>query len=169
MFSRKTHRTVASLALGMACLSGPFMARAAAPLKLSGAISGVVSDPAGIPQMGASVLLYNRQERILGRALTDSRGQFLFATLLPDTYSIRVTLATFVPALRRDILVQPGMRSVLNVNLNNLFSTIQISYPVLDGGLFTDDWKWVLRSAPSTRPVMRFADVAIGRPHATSH
>jgi len=122
-----------------------------------------VIDPAGIPRMGASVNLYNRQDRFLGKALTDSRGEFLFASLLPDTYSIRVTLATFVPAIRKDIMVQPGMRSVLNVNLNSLFSTIRISYPALDSGLFSDEWKWVLRSAPSTRPVMRFAEVALGR------
>jgi len=163
MFGMKTHRTVASLVVGMACLAGPSAARAASLLKLPGAITGIVSDPAGIPRMGASVLLYNRQDRFLGKALTDSHGEFLFASLLPDTYSIRVTLATFVPALRKDILVQPGMRSVLNVSLNSLFSTIQISYPALDSGLFSDDWKWVLRSAPSTRPVMRFADVALGR------
>ena len=65
--------------------------------------------------------------------------------------------------------MQPGMRSVLNVNLNSLFSTIQISYPALENGcLMSDDWKWVLRSAPSTRPVMRFADVALGCARASS-
>jgi hypothetical protein len=111
--------------------------------------------------MGASVLLFNRQDRVLGKALTDSRGEFQFAALFPDTYSVRVTLAAFIPAVRKDILVQPGMRSVLNVNLNSLFSTIQISYPKLDNGLFTDDWKWVLRSAPATRPIMRFAKESI--------
>jgi len=174
MFSTKTHRTVASLVLRVACLASPFVAGAASSLTLSGAISGIVSDPGGTPRMGASVLLYNRQDRLLGKSLTDSRGEFLFASLLPDTYSIRVTLATFIPAMRKDILVQPGMRSVLSVNLNSLFSTIQISYPALDNGLISDDWKWVLRSAPSTRPVMRFADVALGgapaspAPHASA-
>ena len=163
MFSRKTHRSVASLVVGVACLSVP-VAHAALPLKLSGAIAGTVSDPAGIPRMGASVLLYNRQDRILGKVLTGSRGEFLFASLLPDNYSIRVSLATFVPALRKDILVQPGMRSMLNVSLSSLFSTIQISYPSLDNGLMTDEWKWVLRSAPSTRPVMRFAAIPLPRP-----
>jgi hypothetical protein len=156
----KTHSTVAGLVVGIACLGGWSAATAASALLPSGAIAGIVSDPAGIPRMGASVFLYNRQDRFLGKSLTDSRGEFLFASLLPDTYSIRVTLAAFVPAMRKDILVQPGMRSVLNVNLSSLFSTIQISYPALDNGLISDEWKWVLRSAPSTRPVMRFVDVA---------
>jgi len=161
MFKTKTHRSVATLVLGVACLTGPSIAPAATPLSLPGTIAGIVTDPSGIPRMGASVLIYNRQDRLLGRALTDSRGEFRFPGLLPSSYSIRVTLATFVPALRKDILVQPGMRSILNVNLNSLFSTIQFTYPTLDNGLLTDDWKWVLRSAPSTRPVMRFVDEAI--------
>ena len=60
------------------------------------------------------------------RALTDDRGAFIFAGLLPDLYSIRVSLASFVPAIRGNIVVQPGMRSVLNVSLATLFSTIQL-------------------------------------------
>jgi hypothetical protein len=173
MLIARTHKTVAWLVMGAACLAAPGLAPAAVPLKLSGAISGIVSDHMGIPRMGATVLLFNRQDRLLGKSFTDSQGEFKFAGLLPDTYSLRVTLAAFVPAIRRDILVQPGMRSVLNVNLNTLFSTIQISYPTLDNGLLTDDWKWVLRSAPSTRPVMRFAEVlpdheAIEIPHVSA-
>lgn len=177
MFKTQTHRSVASLVTAVACLTGSACWMGSAclvlsavaqatppPLKLSGVIAGVVNDPGGIPRMGASVVLYNRLDRIFGKALTDSRGEFQFVGLFPDTYSIRVTLATFVPAIRKDILVQPGMRSILNVNLNNLFSTIQVSYPALDNGLMTDDWKWVLRSAPASRPVMRFVDVALNHP-----
>ena len=55
--------------------------------------------------------------------------------------------------------MQPGMRSVLNVNLNTLFSSIQLSYPTLENGsIMSDDWKWVLRSASATRPVMRLIE-----------
>ena len=119
----------------------------------------------GIPQMGAIVLLYNRQDRAFGKVLTDDHGEFQFLGLLPDLYSVRVTLATFVPALKKDILVQPGMRSVLNVNLNTLFSTIQLAYPSIESGsLMSDDWKWVLRSASSTRPVLRFAAEPLAEP-----
>jgi hypothetical protein len=129
MFKTKTHRSVASLVLGVACLAGSSSAYAVAPLKLSGAIAGIVSDTTGIPRMGASVLIYNRQDRLLGKTLTDSRGAFQFAGLFPAVYSVRVTLTAFIPAVRKDILVQPGMRSILQVNLNSLFSTIQLSYP----------------------------------------
>src|SRR4029077_3694913 len=82
---------------------------------------------------------------------------------LPDTYSIKVTFASFVPAIRKGILVQPGMRSVLNVNLNTLFSTLQFAYPPVENGLMSDDWKWVLRSASPTRPVLRFTGDALAK------
>lgn len=157
MFSSKTHKPTAVLAVGVVCLLVPLIAQAAEPIKLSGALGGVVTNSLGIPQMGASVVLYNRLDRSFDKALTNERGEFRFLGLFPDLYSVRVSLATFVPAMRKDILVQPGMRSILNVNLNSLFSSIQIGYPTADSGsLMTDDWKWILRSASATRPVSRF-------------
>jgi hypothetical protein len=158
MFNSKTHKSAAVLAAGVVCLLSPLVAQAVEPIKLSGAIGGVVTNSLGAPQMGASVVLYNRLDRAFDKVLTDERGEFRFLGLFPDLYSVRVSLATFVPALKKDILVQPGMRSILNVNLNSLFSSIQIGYPTADSGsLMTDDWKWILRSASATRPVMRFA------------
>jgi hypothetical protein len=157
MLSRKTQSTAAYLVAGIACLLAPSFARGASAAKISGAIVGQVTDSTGVPQMGAKVLLFNHQDRLYGKVLTDERGQFRFLSLFPDVYSIRVSLATFVPALKKDILVQPGMRSLLNVNLSGLFSSIQLLYPsTADSGLMSDDWKWVLRSASVTRPVLRF-------------
>jgi Carboxypeptidase regulatory-like domain len=152
-----TQKPVAVLiAAGMACL-GAEGAPAASAVHLSGAISGFVFDSGGVPQMGATVILFNRQDRQFRKVLTDERGSFQFLSLLPELYSVKVTLGTFVPAFKNGILVQPGMRSVLNVNLNTLFSSIQLTYPPLEGGsVMTDDWKWVLRSATPTRPVLRF-------------
>jgi Carboxypeptidase regulatory-like domain len=162
MLKAITQKTVASLVLGVACLAVPAVCPAVTPIKLSGAIAGTVANTGGIPQMGATVILMNRQDRPIGKLQTDERGQFRFAGLFPDFYSIRITLATFFPAFKKSILVKPGERSVLNVNLSTLFSTIQISYPnaIESGSIMTDDWKWVLRSASSTRPVLRFVDVA---------
>src|ERR1035438_3319468 len=129
MLTTKTHRTLSTLAAGAACRAAPGLAPAAEPMKFMGAISGVVRNSLGVPQMGAVVLLYNRQERTVDKTLSDSTGGFHFLDLLPDLYSVRVSVATLVPALKRNILVQPGMQSILAVNLNSLFSTIQLSYP----------------------------------------
>src|ERR1017187_4699692 len=170
MLTTKTHRTLTTLALGMACLAAPSLARGAEPVKFMGAISGVVRNSLGVPQMGAVVLLYNRQDRNVDKILSDSTGRFQFSNLVPDLYSVKVSVATLIPALRK-ILVQPGMQSVLAVNLNSLISTIQLSYPPLENGsLLADDWKWALRTSSATRAVQRFVNSppASGTEHANA-
>ena len=174
MFTVETRRSQAALIALLGCLvAAPRVCRAAQPLKLSGAITGLVTNSLGVPQMGAVVVLYNRQDRAYERAITDGRGEFKFLGLFPDSYSLRISLASFVPAMKRNILVQPGMRSVLAVNLSTLFSSIQFAYPPVENGSFmTDDWKWILRSASATRPVLRFTGEALAKPprraaHAT--
>ena len=149
-----SRRIVALVAAGVLCAASPSFA--VSPARLSGGITGLVRDGIGIPQMGATVQLFNREDRLFARALTDEKGGFSFLSLMPDVYSVRVSLRSFVPVFRDNIVVQPGMRSVLNVNLTTLFSTIQlVTPPPGERALMTDDWKWVLRSASSTRPVLR--------------
>jgi hypothetical protein len=150
----KILRTAVGVLAGTLCVSSASLA--VTPQKFSGSIAGIVSDTSGIPQMGASVLLYNRFDKLLSRILTSERGTFGFASLPPDSYTIRVSLASFLPALKRDILVQPGMRSLLNVSLASVFSSIEL-VAVAPGQtpLMSDEWRWVLRSTSSTRPVLR--------------
>ena len=156
MAKAKNQKTLTFLALGVFCLASQGFA--ATPLKLGGVIVGAVQSAEGVPQLGAVVQLYNRQERPVARVLSDATGRFEFVGLAPDYYSLKVTLAAFFPAIQKDILVQPGTQSLLAVHLSGFFSTIQLSYPPLENGsLITDDWKWVLRTATSTRPIMRFA------------
>ena len=158
MLKAKSHKPLTSLALGVFCLAGMGECFAASPVKLAGNIGGTVENSTGVPQLGAVVQLYNRQDRPVQRMLTDSSGKFQFAGLPPDRYSIKVSLAAFFPAIQKDILVQPGTQSLLAVHLSSFFSTIHLSYPPLENGsLVTDDWKWVLRTATSARPIMRFA------------
>ncbi len=170
MLNTKTQKTVATLVLGSACLFASPVASAAIPVRISGAIAGIVRDSSGIPQMGATVMLFNRQERLFQKISTDGDGQFRFLGLFPDVYSIRVSLSTFVPAFKSNILVQPGIRSMLKINLSSLFSSIQVSYPAMENGtLMTDDWKAVLRSGSSTRPVLRFGPSIQPAPQRVDH
>src|SRR5580658_4807926 len=123
---------------------------------LAGTIAGVVRNSSGVPQMGASVFLFNRSERMMQRALTNERGVFGFGLLTPDVYSVRVSLASFVPAVKQKIAVQPGMQSLLYVNLASVLSSIELVYAKPgEGALMSDDWKWVLKESASTRPVLR--------------
>jgi len=155
MMITRTHISVSSVVLGLVCLAAAGPAAGGVSVTLSGAIAGSVTNGEGIPQMGAAVMLFNRQDGLSGKAFTDEQGNFAFPGLLPDVYSIRVTLASFVPAIKKNILVQPGIRSVLNVSMATLFSSIHLVYPAEHPAFMSDDWKWVLRTAGSTRPVMR--------------
>ncbi len=130
--------------------------QAATAVRFSGAVSGLVMDSAGKPKPGAAVSLFNQQERLLQKAYTDLSGNFSFGDLLPDLYNVQVSLASFVPTSRDKVQVRPGMRSLLEVSLSKMFSSIQVVSTVpAPGGLMGDDWKWTLRADSSLRPVLR--------------
>lgn len=110
--------------------------------------------------MGATVVLYNRYDRAVEQALTNADGTFVFTSLMPDLYSLRVSLSSFIPAFKRNISVKPGFHSVLTINMASMLSSIElISTAPAKGSLMTEDWKWVLRSSQATRPVLRHSDV----------
>jgi hypothetical protein len=118
---------------------------------VSGAISGYVRDGSGSPQMGAAVEILGSAAHAL-KVFTDDRGFFSVASLLPGTYSLKVSAPSFLPSLREKIDVRAGAKAMVNVTLTTLFEAIQLvplRSPVDD-----DDWKWTLRSV-SNRPVLR--------------
>jgi len=100
-----------SAAVLLALMSAPVLQ--SSPNNFTGSIAGIVSDALGISQMGAAVLLFNRLDRQVGRLITDERGAFQFDSLPSDLYSVRVNLTSFMPALRNNISVQPGIRRPL--------------------------------------------------------
>jgi hypothetical protein len=131
--------------------------QAANPIRFSGELGGLVTDVAGKPQPGAVVLLFSKQDRLLQKSATDSLGSFAFGDLLPDLYSVHVSLSSFVPAIKERIQIKPGMRSLLEVNLSRVFSSVQlVSTAPISGSLMSDSWKWALRADSSLRPILRF-------------
>jgi len=152
-----TVRLKFAVSLVAALASSAPVASAAVPAILSGSLAGLVRGPAGVPQMGASVSLFNRYERLINRTITNERGLFGFEALPPDLYSVRISLASFVPAMKQKITVQPGMQSLLYVDLTSVLSSIELVYAAPgQGALMSDDWKWTLKASASTRPVLRF-------------
>jgi hypothetical protein len=126
-----------------------------------GGIFGQVISSGNVAQMGATVLLYDRYDQLVRRALTNEEGKFVFDKLSPEIYSIRVSLASFVPAIRRNIAVAAGSENLLQINLASLFSSVDlVSSGPSRGALMSDDWKWVLRSSQATRPVLRALPVS---------
>jgi hypothetical protein len=149
----------ASVLAGLAGLA-PDM-RGGSGFVLSGDVRGDVRNSAGIAQMGAAVFLYNRYDELIRQALTNENGMFVFDGLVPDTYSIRVNLASFFPAVARNIAVAPGSDRLLKVNLSSLYSTVELTPPsAAPGALMSDEWKWVLRTSTATRPVLRLTPVS---------
>ncbi|HEV8412816.1 MAG TPA: carboxypeptidase-like regulatory domain-containing protein [Bryobacteraceae bacterium] len=121
-----------------------------------GQILGEVRNSTGVVQMGAVVSLYNRSDELLRRSFSNQDGRFIFDGLAPDVYSIRVNLASFVPALRRNISVLAGSENLLKIQLASALSTIElVPLNSPEGALMSDSWKWVLRSSHATRPVLR--------------
>ncbi len=108
----------------------------------SGSLVGFVGNQNGVPQMGASVLLYNSNAILARRAVTNEKGAFGFDQLAPGLYSVRVSMASFVPALKNNVRVQPGMRSFLSIDLASVLSSIELIYSAPGSQpLMSDDWK----------------------------
>jgi Carboxypeptidase regulatory-like domain len=101
--------------------------------------------------MGAAVEVIGSAAEAL-KVFTDDHGFYSVASLLPGTYSVKVSAPSFLPSLREKIGVRAGTKLMVNVTLTTLFEAIQLvplSSPVDD-----DDWKWTLRSI-ANRPILR--------------
>src|SRR6202167_2225042 len=121
---------------------------------MSGAISGYVRDGSGAPQMGAVVEVLGSTAQALKvfKVCTNDRGFYSVSSLIPGTYSVKVSAPSFLPTLREKIGVRSGARLMVNVTLTTLFEAIQL-VPIR-GQVDDDDWKWTLRSV-ANRPILR--------------
>jgi hypothetical protein len=126
----------------------------------AGKISGVVVDPSGTPQMGATVLVAS--EQLLSTSpiqlLTNDRGRFSTAALPPGQYSIHVTLAGFLPAMEQHVQVDDQRATLLEIVLGSVFSSFEKLRRQSDEPVASDDWTWVLRTSAATRSVLRWQD-----------
>jgi hypothetical protein len=148
-------------ALGLLLLAGAWMAPLQAAPPGFGKLSGVVVDPAGVPQMGASVSVMAEGLRggAVAQLLTNDRGVFSAGQLRPGLYSVRVTLAGFLPALERHVRVDSSLTTVLKIELDSLFASfVQLRRRPHQPEPEPDEWMWVLRTSAQTRPVLRWVD-----------
>jgi Carboxypeptidase regulatory-like domain len=122
---------------------------------LSTAIVGVVRDSKGTPQMGAMVQLMAADSTVIAQAYTALNGAFSFEHVVPGTYAMKATGASFLPTLRENLRIR-GSKTVVNLTLNTLFEAIQwLPAEPRSPDEPADDWKWTLRSS-SNRPLLRF-------------
>jgi Carboxypeptidase regulatory-like domain len=124
-------------------------------------IAGVVVDPAGTPQMGATVIVCS--EQLFGstsiKLLTNDRGRFSTSILPVGMYSITVTLAGFLPAVEKHIEVDGDHAALMQIVLGSVLSSFEKLRRPDDEQVSADDWTWVLRTSAATRSVFRWQDV----------
>jgi hypothetical protein len=62
----------------------------------AGSLRGTVTDPSGAGVPGATVLVTNEATKAIARqGVTNIKGEYFFASILPATYTVRVTLTGF--------------------------------------------------------------------------
>lgn len=128
-----------------------------------GLLTGIVSDPAGVRQMGATVVLTTEAlgERVSTQLLTDRHGAFSLARLRPGLYSVKVSLAGFLPAMQDHIRISPNLTTIVNVELGSVFASLDALRQAPPQPSESDDWQWVLRTSPATRPVLHVFEPTI--------
>ena len=121
------------------------------------AVGGVVRDLHGIPQLGALVELLGPGSSVIAHTYTDDHGRYLLPAPQPGSYQLRTSAAFLLPALRRNLRVVPGGRTLANVTMSALFEAGDW-FPVERRGKTepADDWQWTLRSS-AERPLLRWA------------
>ncbi len=119
-------------------------------------VSGMVCDSAGVPQMGAEVQLLGANLSVVASVYTDHKGQFLIASVVPGSYSLKAMGAYFLPSLRENIHVRKA--TVVNLTLNTLYEAMQwLPAKPRTGHSQADDWAWTLKSA-ANRPLLRWLE-----------
>jgi len=134
------------------------------PANTGAVLSGVVRDGRGEPQPDVVVQLLaangnNSFDSMMHAAVafTDGHGRYAFARVLPGEYAVRATAALYLPAVRDNLRLAAGTRTVVNMTLTTLFEASEwLPAERRRADEPSDDWKWTLRSTAS-RPLLRLA------------
>ena len=125
---------------------------------LAGGLVGTIQDSRGTPLDGISVTLLEGQfsSKVVKTTITDSAGRFEIKGLLPGLYALKVIAANYPPLFRSGIKVVADKIASLDLTLENLYlqSILGITrkqQPAVE----KEDIESVLRSASSTRPILR--------------
>jgi Carboxypeptidase regulatory-like domain len=154
-------RTLGALILGVLLSSLTANPTAAQAKPASGKLSGVVRDSAGTPQMGATVEVVSEATGLAASLgfLTNTKGIFLGERLAPGFYTVHVTLAGFLPSLEQHVRITSNITTLVRIEMESVFASLdQLRRQPATNSAEADDWKWVLRSASSMRPVLEWMD-----------
>lgn len=131
----------------------------------AGGLAGIVKDSRGAPLAGVAVTLLHGQfnPRVVQTVTTDGSGRFEMRGVIPGLYSLKASLATYLPFIQSQIGVVAGKIADLNLILENLYlqSILGVSAEDVQQPI-REDIESVLRSASSTRPILRVFDADAG-------
>jgi hypothetical protein len=118
---------ILSLAAGVLFLFG---AGERAFAQTTGAVVGTVADAQGATVPGATVVLVSQSRGTTMDTQTSGTGDFIFPSVLPDTYTVRVSVDGFKTLERRNIAVSPGDRvgvGTMSIELGALSETVTVT------------------------------------------
>ena len=148
-------RAVAGLVLTVMVLGWARHSQAASS---DAAISGVVRDSHGAPQMGALIELLTADATMVASALTDDHGRYIIPAVLPGRYQLRASAAFLVPVTRGNLRLDAGAQAIINLTMTTLFEAANwLPTQGRRANEPADDWKWTLRST-ANRPLLRLTD-----------
>jgi hypothetical protein len=91
--------------------------------------------------------------------LTNTEGIFHGERLAPGLYTVRVTLAGFLPTIQQHVRISAHLTTIVRLELESMFASLdQLRRQPSTASIESDDWKWVLRSASVTRPVLQWTE-----------
>lgn len=130
-----------------------------------GSLAGVVSDNRGVPLMGATVVVLGptafdavTTTQTVERMITDAHGRFRISHLVPGWYSLKISSPTRLPVMRNGVRVAAGETVVASFVLTDVLAPVHFQVPSNSVSSWGDDWKWVLRTSSTTRPILRLRE-----------
>ena len=132
------------------------------------ALSGIVRDARGVPQMGALVELLTADASTIATAFTDLHGRYIMPSVVPGRYLLRASAAFFMPASRTNIRLVSGAQSTINLTMSTLYDAANwLPAQKRRADEPADDWKWTMRSS-ANRPLLRIVDDGDGNVQVSS-
>jgi hypothetical protein len=165
-FNRRSSFT---LALLVSCALATVLSQTSAAETNFGKLEGVVVNPGGTPQMGANVKLVaeNAFPDLPAQLFTNQHGAFSDTRVPAGIYELQVSLAGYLPSVQRHIRVVPNVTTLVKVELTTVFASLDRLRRGPAQSSSSDDWKWVLRTAAGTHPILEWNDPRLAGPSSS--
>ncbi len=133
---------------------------AQSPSRQGSAVTGLVRDRAGQPQVGALIELLNAHSVVIAHTFTDDHGRYALPRLGAGTYQLRASSTLFLPAVQPNLRLITDSRVIVNLTLSTLYQAMQwLPAEPRQAATPDDDWSWTLRFS-ANRPLLRMLDPA---------